>query len=486
VTAGRWISAGVIGVVTSVAVLSGAWSYLLLAIPGTLLVLLALAFPRAALLLWVLLAPIATAYGTLELPGGIPDITFSRLVVGLVAIALLLRSRIQGRRFGPVEGPELAMLAMLVVLALDFMARAENRPSEALQHFDERVVPCLLFVFARSLFVHPADRRRVAWAIAISASIVAAHATYQVIRGGPTVSITGELTSAVTREGGARVNESHFEQGRGVGPFTNGVESGGVVAIGLGAALYLAFHGASGWLRLAPALMTIPLVTGVVASLTRSVWISAYLALVATLFLDRQARRTLGAGLVVVSVVLVAFFFGSEQAAPLRSRAESVEPVTGRLIMYRLAGELTLERPFTGYGSGLPTRLAVLSKLRGEGGVDADLAPGQFHNTFLMVLVEWGIGGLLTWVLVLGSLLWGAIALRARGPDDDADAYYFGGVLIFASVVYLIQCVLVDIPGFLYLSDLYFFLAGVVYGQLDGPALHEAADRLPLPATARA
>jgi hypothetical protein len=87
---------------------------------------------------------------------------------------------------------------------------------------------------------------------------------------------------------------------------------------------------------------------------------------------------------------------------------------------------------------------------------------------------------------VLGSLIWGAIALRARGPDADADAFYFGGVLIFASVIYVIQCTLVDIPGFLYLTDLYFFLAGVVYGQLDGLAIHEPAAPLPVPATVRA
>lgn len=465
-TVGRWALAAAAGLLAAAAALTGTWWYAVLAAAGLVFLPLALAYPRAVLVLWIVAAPTAAAYGTVELPGGIPDITFNRVVIATVTVALLLRSKIHGRAFAQVGPAEVAMLVLLGVLGLDFVARAQDRASEALQHFDETLGPCLLFVLARSLFGREGDGRRIAWALTISAALLGAHGTYQVIRG-PGVGITDELVSLKMVEGGERVNESHYEEGRGVGPFVNAVEYGGVVAIGLGAALYLALHGGVFWSRLGAAVLIVPIACGVVASLTRSVWAGAIVGLMAMAMMDRSMRRWIVGGVVVGALALTVVFLRSDRAEAIQQRAESLEPVTGRLIMYRLAGELVIERPFTGYGSGLPTRQATLVKLLQSTDPDAYKAPGQFHNLFVMTLVEWGVFGLVARVLVHVGLAWGARLLRAGGPDVGPDDYYLGGMFLFATVVYLIQCFAVDMPAYHYLNGLYYFLGGVTYARVD-------------------
>jgi O-antigen ligase len=162
-------------------------------------------------------------------------------------------------------------------------------------------------------------------------------------------------------------------------------------------------------------------------------------------------------------------------AASLRERALSVEPVSGRLLMWEIGAELAFERPLTGYGSDGPSRRAARRKLLARGGAGAELAPGQFHNTFLTTTVEWGLPGLVVLVTILTFFIRAGIALRRQTGDAD-DERRFADLFLFAVVVYVGQCLLVDTIPFLYMNGLLFFLAGSVFAQLDARA-ETAAER---------
>jgi O-antigen ligase/polysaccharide polymerase Wzy-like membrane protein len=474
-----WIPALAIAVIATTAVLTDTWMYVPVAVAGVLFAALAIARPRAAMLLWLALAPIATEYGTVPLPGGIPDITFSRATIVLVGVALLLRARIQGRRMLPLTSVEMAMGALLFVVGADLLMRGSNVASEGLQRFDERITPVLLFLVARTLYTRAGDARRVIWILVLVGVSLFAHGTYQWARasGGPR--ITDAPESLAREEGGDRTNESHLEQGRAVGPFANAVEYGAVVAIAFGAALVFALHGAP-VTRVVAAALLVPLGAAVVISMTRSVWIAAYLAVPLIGWIDRPRRALVLSATAAVTVAGLAALLFLPATSSFRERAVSVEPVSGRLLMYEIAGELALERPLTGYGSGGPSRRAARRKLLARGGAGADLAPGQFHDTFLMTVVEWGLPGLLALVAILALSVRGGVALRRQTGDGD-DERRFADVFLFATVVYLVQCLLVDTPPFLYLNGVYFFLAGVVFAQLDARAV-TAAERASHPA----
>ena len=57
--------------------------------------------------------------------------------------------------------------------------RGSNLPSEALHHFDQRITPLLLFLFARNLFTAPGNPRGVLAALAIVGLSLSVHGTYQ-------------------------------------------------------------------------------------------------------------------------------------------------------------------------------------------------------------------------------------------------------------------------------------------------------------------
>jgi len=456
------------------------------AVAGVLFAALAVARPRVAMLAWLALAPIATVYGKVPLPGGIPDITFGRATIALVGVALLLRARIQHQRMFPLTSVELAMGALLFLLGADLIVRGSNVASEGLQRFDERIAPMLLFLVARTLFIRAGDARRVLWILILVGVSLFGHGAYQYLRasGGPRITDAPESLTRV--EGGDRTNESHLEEGRAVGPFDNAVEYGAVVAMTLGAALAFALHGSRAT-RGAAAALLVPLAAAVVISMTRSVWIAAYGAVLLLGWIDRPRRTLVLSATAAVTVVSLAALLFLPAASSLRERAVSVEPVSGRLLMYEIGVELALERPLTGYGSGGASRRAARQKLIARGGTDAELAPGQFHNMFLTTAIDWGLPGMLALVAIMTLFVRAGVALRRRTGDGD-DARRFADMFLFATVVYLGQCLLVDTNPFLYLNGLYFFLAGVVFAQLDarlGTAA-EPASALALTTTAPA
>jgi len=156
--------------------------------------------------------------------------------------------------------------------------------------------------------------------------------------------------------------------------------------------------------------------------------------------------------------------------------------------MYEVGLELVAERPLLGYGRNAPSRQAARRKLVARGGTDAQLAPGQFHSIFLTTFIEWGIAGFASYVLILVLFARGAMTLLRRVSHDQGDIRAFAHVFLFATVVFVVQGLLVDTPPFLYLNGLYFFLAGAVYAQLDAfeTAAEPGAVTVGFSATARA
>ena len=469
-----WIPALVIAVIATAAVATDTWMYVPLGVAGVLFAAVAVARPRAAMFMWLAFAPIATAYGTVPLPGGIPDITFTRATIVLVGVALLLRGRLQRGRVLPFTSIEIAMGALIFVLGADLWMRGSNVTSEGLQRFDERIVPVLLFLVARTLFTRAGDARRMIWILILVGVSLFGHGAYQWVRasGGPR--ITDSPESLARDEGGDRTNESHLEQGRAVGPFANAVEYGTVAAMAFGAAFVFALRG-SPLTRAAAATLLVPIGVAVVLSMTRSVWMAAFLAVPLIGWIDPARRSFVMSAVAGISVagLLVALFLPA--AASFRERALSVEPVSGRLLMWEIGAELAFEKPLIGYGSDGPSRRAARRKLLTRGGAGAELAPGQFHNTFLTTTVEWGLPGLVVVVTILAFFIRAGIALRRQTGDGD-DERRFADMFLFAIVVYVGQCLLVDTIPFLYMNGLVFFLAGSVFAQLDARA-ETAAER---------
>jgi O-antigen ligase len=268
-----------------------------------------------------------------------------------------------------------------------------------------------------------------------------------------------------------RVNESHLGGGRAVGPFESAVEFGSVAAITLIATLYIGLYLGEGIFRLLPFAALPVMGAAVMFSATRSAWLGAYLAVVLMAALDRRRARLLTSIGLLTATALIAAVVLIPQSSLLRERASSTEPISGRLLMYEVGLRIAARQPLIGYGRGSPSRVAAREELYALGSPDADLAPGQFHDVFLMTLVEWGIPGLVAYVAIIVLLARGALDLRRRLADRQDFVYHFAGLFLGVAVVFVTQGLLVDTPPFFYLNGVFFLLAGIVFARLDATAL---------------
>ena len=472
------ISAAAIGLIVTATILTDTWLYLLMAVAGVLFVVFAIAHPRPALLLWVLAAPTANTYATVNLPGGIPDIMFGRVTVVVVSVAILLRVMLKGRPLVAFGAVEFAMLGLLAVMTLDLL-RSGVPTSDAMQDFDERVTPVLLFLAARNLCVRRADLRQAVYILAIVGCYLALHGAAQYLAfGRPNPTAADDVNLAV-HEGGQRVNESPLGEGRAVGPFTNSVEYGSVTAITFLSALFLALYLTRGVIRAIP-LAALPLIAaGVVMSSTRSAWLGGFVAVLLMALLDHRRKILLASigAVTVVGLLAVVLFLPAD--SNLQERASALEPIRARLIMYEIGLTIAVRQPLTGYGRGAPSRIAARKELYATGNPDADLAPGQFHNIFLTSFVEWGIAGLIAYTAILVLIVKGAIQLRRRLADEQGIGYHFAGLVLVTTVVFVTQGLLVDTTPFQYLNGVYYFLAGLLFAQLDATAPVHALEAEP-------
>jgi O-antigen ligase len=458
------IGAATIGLLVTVAILTDTWLYMAMAACGLLFVVFAIAHPRSALLLWLLAAPVANAYATVTIPG-VPDIMFGRVAVLVVSAALLLRVMLKGRPLAAFGALELAMATLLAVMSLDLL-RSGTPTSDAMQNFDEFVTPVILLLAARNLFGARADIKKVASVLVVVGCYLALHGTYQYFVFNQPDSTSAPVDLAV-HEGGQRVNESHLQEGRAVGPFTSAVEYGSVVAITLLGALFLTLYQTSGLFRVAAAALVPLIAAAVVMCSTRSPWLGAFLAVVLMAALDRRRKILLAsiAALTVAGVIGALVFLPADSA--LEERASSFEPLRARLVMYEIGARIAVRRPLVGYGRGAPSRIAARKELYAMGSADAEYAAGQFHNVFLMLLVEWGLVALLAYLAILALIVRAAILLRRRRAREQDLLYHFAGLVLAATVVFVTQGLFVDTPPFLYLNGLYFFLAGLLLAQFD-------------------
>jgi O-antigen ligase len=221
----------------------------------------------------------------------------------------------------------------------------------------------------------------------------------------------------------------------------------------------------------------LPLVgAAVIMSSTRSAWLGTYLATLLMAGLDRRRKILLPAIAAATVAGIVGAIFVLPSTSSLEERASSLEPIRARLVMWELGLRIAVKQPVTGYGRGAPSRIAARKELMAIGSPDAEFAAGQFHNTFLMALVELGIVGLAADIAILVLIVRAAMQLRRRLDRDRHLAFHFAGLVLGTFVVFATQMMFIDTPPMLYLNGLCFLFAGLMFAQLDAAAPDRALE----------
>ena len=212
-----------------------------------------------------------------------------------------------------------------------------------------------------------------------------------------------------------------------------------------------------GW-KAAALLAALPV--AILATMTRAVWLSFVVSVVALTFLSHSVRfRRICAAVTIVGVlgVLIVLSF-DEQRSALVDRLRESGPVDFRQAVYTGGWQMFLEKPFTGWGvNQMPSELAR----HVSGYKEKELYP---HNTYLELLVEHGIAGLALYVW----LMWEILCL-GRGPVPQAERdgllnHQFHAIWPVLLGVYWVNAALV-VMNYQFVNGLLFTIAGMLSAQ---------------------
>ncbi len=263
--------------------------------------------------------------------------------------------------------------------------------------------------------------------------------------------------------------------GRARGPLLNPVANGLVIGVGMTSLLGL-------WplvpralrLFLLPAMLIAGL--GLIATLTRSVWLGAALSLL-TLHLIRLPRRAQTGYLLIATVLAtVVLPAGWEQVAAFKrdknvSAAEMAQSARLRPMLAVVAWQMFRDHPLGGVGLGQykehDNRYIEARQ------VDLPLEvvrPYHQHNVVLSLLAETGLAATMPFLALLGC--WAATAWKlSRSSRCPASARAWGSVLLALLVAYLANGMFHDTALIAGVHLLLFFVAGTAMAHARAAAL---------------
>jgi O-antigen ligase len=241
-----------------------------------------------------------------------------------------------------------------------------------------------------------------------------------------------------------------FHPDRARGPFLQAVANG--VSLNMLGILVLAL---SPKRKIIVGALWLVLPLAVLATMTRAVWISFALSTIALGF--RFVKRRLLALCTLLAIVgllagLAISFSNHSLKAALWDRTAERGPVEARLAVYEAGWAMFQERPLTGWAaSGMYAELA--RRMAGY-----HLRTFYVHNTYLALLVEFGVPGL----TLYGFLFFNLFRLSWRGPPGER-----GPVASLRRVwpillsVYLFNAFFVDM-AYQFVIGLVFTIAGIL------------------------
>jgi O-antigen ligase len=208
------------------------------------------------------------------------------------------------------------------------------------------------------------------------------------------------------------------------------------------------------------ALLLTSLPVAILATMTRAVWLSFAVSM-GVLILRSQNRRLRRVSIAVAAVgalaLLITLSFDDQRRA-LTERLHESGPLDFREAVYSGGWQMFLEKPLMGWGvNQMPSELAR----HVSGYNEKELYP---HNTYLELLVEHGIVGLLLYFWLIGEL-WKLG--RGSVPQDETKGFLsrsFHAMWPVLLAVYLVNAFVV-VMNYQFVNGLLFVLAGMLAAQ---------------------
>jgi len=380
-----------------------------------------------------------------------PDFHFhsiDRVALGLLILVVLLRACVlrQPLRFGgPVAWPMLALLALAF-----YGAVAQPHGDETWSLFAAKwLVPFTLYHLAAHIFNNERSLQKFETFSLIVLGYLSLIAIFFMVDATQFIFPRYILDESLG-----------YHADRARGPFLQAVANGvalnllGLVALNsfrrkrLRGVLAFLFLGA------------LPL--AIVATKTRAVWLSFAGSILVLLFFSPSRRlRRACLGLVLAgSMGLAAVVTLVDRNTSLSDRLEERGPVMFRMAIYQAGWEMFLEKPLTGWGAtSMQTELSKRIS-------DFHQEQFFFHNTYLEIVVQYGLVGLVLYLWMVVDLF--KLGRRLNRPGFSTDSSFlddeFRALWPLLLGVYLLNGTFV-VMNYQFVNGFLFALAGLLVAQ---------------------
>jgi len=378
-----------------------------------------------------------------------PDLDFyhaDRIALGVLVFLVALRSLALREKIPFVAGLSLPMLGLVVLAAL----RALREPFDV-QTWSlvatKFVVPFVLLHVATLVFREASARRHFEIFVTLALAYLAFTA----------VAFLADARSLIVPR--FILDESlgiHADRARG--PFLQAVANGMSLNILGILTIVLAQK------RKVVLLLWLLLPLAVLATMTRAVWISFAVSTVALGFrlgVPHLRRACLGLALAGLAFGLAIGFTDNSVANSLRDRTAERGPVEARMAVYDAAWGMFQERPLTGWtAGGMYSELA--RRMQGY-----RLRSFYVHNTYLSLLIEFGIPGLVLYGILFFNLF--RLGRTGTAADESPPISALRKAWPILLGVYLFNAFFVDM-AYQFVIGLMFTVAGMLCSSGEAPS----------------
>lgn len=441
----------VLSIAIASAILLYQWLLLVMILLGAGFVAFVFAKPFLALLFWVVSSPILDFYLRISLGAGVPDITFTRIAVMLSFFVIILQAVLKMRRLLPLDKIEIAML-IFSSLALVTAMLKDNATQNVQVFIDGYGTPFVLFFLSKNLSNKESDIRSFLYATVIVGFYLAVIGIIQYFT----------EVNLLVAEGFVGIHAK-----RAYGPFTNAAQYGGALTIMYVGSLYLYTTLNPGFKKKLVLLAQCFIVTAIFLTMTRSVWLSFFMAnLLISLYIP--AYRKVFISLLIATVAGIAFaWLFLPDSSFFKERTFEVGPIYSRIILYAMALKTFLDNPLIGNGFGRYSfyeasreHLTTSSYIQEKFGLSLSVP----HNEFLHILVMLGMVGFAAYMAIL---FYNVKYSRQLYKDFiKKEAIWKNLPVAFWAVLstFAITGFFVDLLFFTYFNSLFYIFAGLVSG----------------------
>jgi O-antigen ligase len=417
------VAISVMAVFVGWAIAQESWGLPALMLGSVLLLLILLTQSISGMLLWwIAVGPLLARWAGVELGAGVPNITFDRLILGILVLLILkevarARWRDQPQRQS-ITSVELGLGFWCLVHLGSVLFRSQSMTTGLFNVVQIAILPTMLYYIARSSFRIEETRKHLLRVLSFVAIYLAAGVLYEQI-----------THAAIGSSGAGMISAGLMRSGSFLGtPWTLGY-----VLLLILPLMFYAEHITQeriqkGFYRLVIFLILL----SVFFTYIRSVWITLVLQMFLLAVAFPKWRRLVAAGAIGLVITLIVIWPSLSRSDAVAMQLGNPTNLLGRMQIAEIQWYRFLEQPLFGLGES-----------QGRIGLENTAS----HNTWLVMLVELGLIGTIPLLLAIGSAVWQRIrVLRMEGLSTASGRW--GLVLLISLIPFGVISNAVDLTYF--------------------------------------